>query len=102
MSDKVLVAMRVADARHVCPGSTIGMCKRCESRVWLSPAAQRQIADLEVVCLQCISLDEIGPEPMEPLDKDEVKALGLNPYLTRDELMRMLREWKDRHGRTRP
>lgn len=102
MSDKVLLAVRVADARHVCPGSTIGLCKRCESRVWLSPAAQRQIADLEVVCLQCISLDEIGPEPMEVLDKDEVRALGFNPDRTSDELMHMLREWKDRHRRIGP
>lgn len=50
--DRVLVAMRVADARLIAPGSAIGHCDVCGAEVYLSPSSQRTTI-MRVWCVPC-------------------------------------------------
>jgi hypothetical protein len=69
---KMLVCTRLSDMTVMHPEQTQELCSKCQHVVGVYPTGQRAIKnypDMKILCAQCASLRELGPE-------DEIYAAG--------------------------
>lgn len=101
MERRVLVAIPVAVAEEVVPGSVQGTCSQCGCPVFIAPSGQRLMSQhpMEVMCLVCFgSLKVSAEEVMDMLPEQEQEfrqTLGYPPAIkTGAEILEAIEKWK--------
>jgi hypothetical protein len=104
----VIIAMRVdcPERQYIVPGSEVRKCSHCDAEVVISPSSLELLKGgeaQEIICLECISIDEIDAAKMEmPNERQRLEMLqvGVTGPMDEQEGKEMVRGYlRRRRGR---